>query len=176
MMKKLILSIIAILVVGVGTLFAINGKDNYDPTKYHTTATNGINVGSKLSIKLPDQFDKTHEVTNDTKEAIFVFAKATGHTVREYLKQQPKDFLPSRHALFIADISGMPAVIRNTFALPDFKKSPYSVMLIYDKNIAKILKNDKNADKITIAKLKNKEIVSIKYISTEDELKKELSK
>jgi hypothetical protein len=49
-------------------------------------------------------------------------------------------------------------------------------MLIYDKNIAKILKDDKNADKITIAKLKNKEIVSIKYISTEDELKKELSK
>jgi hypothetical protein len=84
--------------------------------------------------------------------------------------------LPSKNALFIADISGMPAVIRNTFALPDFKKSPYSVMLIYDKNIAKTLKDDKNGDKITIAKLKNKEIVSIKYISTEDELKKELSK
>ena len=176
MMKKLILSIIALLVVGVGALFAINGKDNYDPTKYHTTASNGINVGSKLSIKLPDQFDKAYEVTDDTKEVIFVFAKATGHTVREYLKQQPKDYLPSRHALFIADISGMPAVIRNTFALPDFKKSPYSVLLIYDKNIAKTLKDDKNADKITIAKLKNKEIVSIKYISTEDELKQELTK
>jgi uncharacterized protein YxeA len=176
MMKKLILSIIALLVVGAGALFAINGKDNYDPTKYHTTATNGINVGSKLSVKLPDQFDKAYEVTDDTKEVIFVFAKATGHTVREYLKQQPKDYLPSKNALFIADISGMPAVIRNTFALPDFKKSPYSVMLIYDKNIAKTLKDDKNADKITIAKLKNKEIVSIKYISTEDELKKELSK
>jgi hypothetical protein len=70
----------------------------------------------------------------------------------------------------------MPAVIRNTFALPDFKKSPYSVMLIYDKNIAQILKDDKNADKITIATVKNKEITAIKYISTEDELKAEFIK
>lgn len=174
MMKKLILSVVALLVVGVGALFAINGKDNYDPSKYHTTATHGINIGSKLSIKLPDQFDKAYEVRNDTQKVVFVFGKATGHTVREYLKTQPKDFLPSRHTLFIADISGMPAVIRNTFALPDFKKSPYSVMLIYDKNIAQILKDNKNADKITIATVKNKEITAIKYISTEDELKAEL--
>ena len=155
-MKKLILSLITILVISVGTLFAINGKNNYDPTKYHTIATNGINIGSKLSIKLPDQFDKAHEVTNDTKEVIFVFAKATGHTVRKYLKQQPKDFLPSRHTLFIADISGMPSIIANMFAIPDMKKSKYPILLTKEKATSQIFKVTSQKNAIMIITLDNK--------------------
>jgi hypothetical protein len=174
MIKKILLGLLALIVIGVVALFAINGKDNYDATKYSASATDGLNVGSKLEFTLPDQFDKPHSLTDDTKKVIFVFAKSTGHTVKEFLKKQPKDYLTKRDTLFVADISPMPTVIRNTFALPDFKKSDYSVLLIYDKNIAKSLKNEQKADKIAIATLKNKEIKAVKYISTPDELKAEL--
>ncbi len=34
-MKKVILSILAILLVGVAVLFAVNGKSNYPPYKVH---------------------------------------------------------------------------------------------------------------------------------------------
>ena len=171
-MKKIILIIVSLNIIAVGGLFAINGKDNYDASKYSVTATDGINVGSKLSLTLPNQFDTSFSLTNDTKKIIFVFAKATGHTVKEFLKQQEKEYLSSRKALFVADISPMPTVIRNTFALPDFKKSDYSVLLIYDKAIATILKNEVASDKIAIASLENMTIKEIQYVTTEEELRK----
>jgi hypothetical protein len=175
MIKKIILSLVLLLLVAGGALFAINGKDNYDPSKYSATASKGLTVNSKLSFTLPDQFDKAVTLTPETKKVIFVFAKATGHTVKEFLKKQDKNYLPSRNALFVADISGMPTVIRNTFALPDFKKSAYSVALIYDKAIATSYKNEKDADKITIVTLSNDVITKKQTFSTEEELKAALN-
>jgi len=175
MFKKLALGIVAILIIGGGALFAINGKDHYDATKYGAKVSNGLNVGSEVSFVLPDQFDKSHTVGKDAKILILSFAKSTGHMIKGFLSKQPKDYLPSRHAFFIADISPMPTVIRNTFALPDLRKSPYSVLLIYDENIASQIKNDKEADKIAIATLDNGVITNVKYILTEKELEASLN-
>jgi hypothetical protein len=174
MIKKIILSLLALILLAGGVLFILNSKDNYDASKYSATATNSINVGSKIDFTLPDQFDKAHTLSPDTKKIIFVFAKATGHTVKTYLKEQSKDYLTQKNAIFVADISPMPTVIRNTFALPDLKKSAYSVLLIYDKNIAKQFKNETEADKIAVVTLNNKMIEAVKYITTADELKSEL--
>ncbi len=174
MIKKIVLGLLALIIIGVVALFATNSKDTYDASKYSASATNGLNVGSKLEFTLPDQFDKPHSLTDKTKKLIFVFAKSTGHTVKEFLKKQPKDYLAKKDALFVADISPMPTFIRNTFALPDFRKSEYSVLLIYDENIAKSLKDKKNEDKITIVTIENKEIKSVKYISNTKELQDEL--
>ncbi len=175
MLKKVLISVIVLILVAVGALFAINGKSNYDSSKYSAKASNGLKVGSKLEFKLPDQFDKPIELSNSTKQVIFVFAKKTGHTVRELLKKEPKDYLPSRNTIFVADVSGMPTVIRNTFALPDFRKSPYSVALIYDENIAKVYKNGIDADKIIIVSLNNKVVTNVKMINGAKELKKVLN-
>ena len=175
MLKKVLISVILLILVAVGVLFAINGKSNYDSSKYFAKASNGLKVGSKLEFKLPDQFDKAVELKDNTKQVIFVFAKKTGHTVRELLKKEPKSYLPSRNTIFVADVSAMPTVIRNTFALPDFRKSPYSVALIYDENIAKVYKNGIDADKIIIVSLDNKVINKVKMLNGEDELKKALN-
>ncbi len=172
MIKKIIFSLLGLLVIGGGILFALNGKDTYDANKYSATTSNGLNIGSKMDFTLPDQFDKAHTLTKDTKRLIVVFAKATGHTVKEFLKKQPKEYLPKRETLFIADISPMPTIIRNTFALPDLKKSPFSVLLIYDKSIAKQLKNEKEADKIAVVDMENGTVSTVQYIETEEALKK----
>jgi len=174
MIKKIIFGILALIILATGILFIVNGKDTYDARKYSTTATDGLNIGSKITFTLPDQFDKPHSLTDDTKKLILVFAKKTGHTVKEFLKKQDSDYLTKRNALFIADISPMPTVIRNTFALPDFKKSNYSVLLIYDKKIAKQLKNDTKADKIAIATLESGIVKDIKFVTTAQELVGEL--
>lgn len=171
MFKKIALGAIALLVIAGGTLFAIKGKDNYDATKYNATVTDSLNIGSKISFTLPDQFDKSHAMNDETKTLIISFAKATGHTIKEFLEKQPKDYLPNKNAFFVADISPMPTVIRNTFALPDLQKSPYSVLLIYDKTIAQKIKDEKYKDQIVIVTLQNSFVKDIKFISTEDELK-----
>ena len=175
MIKKVILGLLALIIIAGGALFFINGKDNYDASKYKASATDGMNVASSIEFTLPDQFDKAHSLTTDTKKVIFVFAKATGHTVKEFLKQQDKNYLSERNALFVADISPMPTVIRNTFALPDLKKSAYSVLLVYDKAIAKEFKNDAQAEKIAVVTLKNKVVEDVKYITTDVELKAALN-
>jgi len=175
MFKKIVLALIGLLIVAGGALFAINGKDNYDPSKYSATVTNGLNIGSEIEFTLPDQFDKSHTLTDNTKTLILSFAKATGHTIKAFLNAQPKDYLPSRDAMFVADISPMPTVIRNTFALPDLKKSSFSVLLIYDKKIAAQIKDEDKKDKIIVVKLQNKKIKSIDYIDTQKELESALN-
>ena len=175
MFKKIILGVVGLLVVAGGAIFAINGSDNYDASKYNASFSDGMNIGSEINFSLPDQFDKKHLLSGETKTLILSFAKSTGHTVKNFLSAQSDDYLTSRDAFFIADISPMPTVIRNTFALPDLKKSPFSVLLIYDKSIAAQIKDDTKADKIAILTLENKKIVATKYVTTEEELKTALN-
>jgi hypothetical protein len=171
MLKKIALGLIALLIVAGGTLFIVKGKDNYDASKYNANVSDGLNIGSKITFTLPDQFDKSHSLDSNTKILILSFAKSTGHSVKEFLKTQDKNYLASKNAYFVADISPMPTVIRNTFALPDLKKSLFPVLLIYDKTIASQIKNTQKADKIAVVTLDNGVIKDVKYISTKDELK-----
>ena len=171
MFKKIILGLIGLLVIAGGALFVINGSDNYDATKYNATVTDGMNVGSKLSFTLPDQFDKKHTLSDTTKTLILSFSKETGHTIKNFLVNEADDYLTSRDTYFIADISPMPTVIRNTFALPDLKKSSFSVLLIYDKTIASQIKNVKEAQKIAVLTLDSGVITQVQYLQTAQELK-----
>ena len=169
-MKKIILAILALLIIAGGALYAINSKDNYDATKYFAKATNGLQVGSKLELKLPDQFDKTNTLTNDTKKLIFAFSKNTGHITREFFGKQDKEFLNNKKALLVADISKMPLFIRNTFAMPDLKKSPYNILLIYDGKLAKEFEKGIDKDKVIVVDLNNKEVTKVNYASNTKEL------
>ena len=79
MFKKIILGLVGLLVVAGGALFAINGSDNYDASKYNATVTNGMNVGSKISFTLPDQFDQTHTLSDSTKTLVLLVLKKGNH-------------------------------------------------------------------------------------------------
>ncbi len=176
MIKKIIFAILALLIVAGATFYAINQKDNYDASKYYLKSTKGLEVGSQIDFKLPDQFDKTHTLSNKEKIMIFAFSKATGHTVREYFSAVDKGYLKSKNAVIVADVSKMPVFVRNAFALPDLKESSYSILLIYDKSIAKDLEKNLDKTKIVIAHLNNKKITKIEYASSQLELKKILEK
>jgi hypothetical protein len=172
-MKKIILAVIAILVIGAGALFAINGKSNYDPNKYSLKVTpqdKAFGVGSTLNFKLPDQFGKSHHLTSDVKKIMFVFTKATGHIFKSFMADKNKEFLDKRGLMIVADVSGMPTVILNTFAMPDFQKSKYPVLLIYDKNMAKRLKEGKDTNKVVLMSLENNQVTKIEYAKDIDEL------
>ncbi|MEA3419295.1 MAG: hypothetical protein U9Q90_07830 [Campylobacterota bacterium] len=170
-MKKTLLTLLVLLIVAGGVFYFIQGKDTYDASKYSATVSNGLQEDSSVTFTLPDQFDKSHTLDNSVQKLILVFAKDTGHTVKEFLKKQPADYLAKHHAMFVADISPMPVVIRNTFAMPDLKKQTYSVLLIYDKKIAEALKKGAQTEMIAIATLNNGKIEKVDYLKSEDELK-----
>jgi len=169
-MKKTIFTILALLIIAGGAFYVINAKDNYDATKYYAKATNGLKVNSNLELKLPDQFNKEHTLTDDTKRLIFAFSKNTGHITREFFGKKDKNFLSSKKALLVADISKMPVVIRNAFAMPDLKKSPYNILLIYDKKLAKEFEKGIDKDKIAVVTLENKKVTKVDFASNEKEL------
>jgi len=174
MIKKILLWLLIVLVVAGAALFILNGTDRYDASKFSGTSSDGLNVGSKISFTLPDQFDKAHTLDAEVKKLIFVFKKDAGHTVNEFLQKQESDYLTKRNTLFVADISPMPVIIRNTFALPDLRTSPYKMLLLYDGELVKAFKDEVNAEKIAIVTVDNGVVKSVEYISTEAELEKAL--
>jgi hypothetical protein len=170
-MKKIILAILALLVIGGGVFFFLNSKENYDPSKYSASVKPApMNLDSVIDFTLPDQFDKAHSLEEGTKTMIFTFAKKSAHVVRNFLKQKPADFLSTNEAVYIADIHPMPVVIRNAFAMPDLKKSEYPVILIYEEKISKLFANPKNKEDVMIVELENKKVKNISFAKDLKEL------
>ena len=174
-MKKILLGLIALFVIATGILFGVNGKSNYDAGKYSLSITpkdQNFGTGSTIDYILPDQFDKTHKLSGSVEKMVFAFTKDTGHIIKVFMMEKPKDFLARKKAVIVADISAMPVVIQNTFALPDLRKSNYSMMLIYDTEMAKKLKVGQQATKVIVMTLDNKKITKVELAANEEELNK----
>jgi hypothetical protein len=175
-MKKILLVLLTLIVVGVGGLFAINGTSQYDPSKYNLTITpidEPFGIGSSIDFTLPDQFDQAIELPEDTQKLMFVFTKPTGHIFRSWMAfHDTSDYLRQRKIVAVADVSAMPTVILNTFAMPDFRKSKYSIELIYDKQMAAKLKKGQEVDKVIIMTLQNKKVTKIEDAASVEELNK----
>ncbi len=162
-MKKIVIAFT------VGFLLVFSGCGN----KEQKSAGNSyIKVGNVLSdITLNDQFGKPHTIAEGTEKVIFVFQKGTGHLVKSFFNKQPKNYFAIHNIQFIADVSPMPALIRDYVALPDLQEHEYPVMLITDEAIAAKYKDASNIDTVTVATLKNKEIIEVRSVATEEALK-----
>ncbi len=116
-------------------------------------------------VTLPDQFEKQHKITKAEKIVVMAFEKDISVAMNEYLKEQPSGFLQKHKAKYISDISSMPSVITWMFAMPKMKKYPFSLMLINDESGKQY---DKEAGKITVYRLRDREIRSIEFIAPEN--------
>ncbi len=173
-MKKIFVATVLILAIALGALYIINGKSHYDPTKYSLKITpdnKPFGVGSKIEFVLPDQFDKPH-TNKDTKKLIFAFTKQAGHEVKAFMQDKPKGYLEKLGAVIVLDVSPMPTVILNTFALPDLRKSNFTMMLIYDSKMAKKLESGLDKTKIAVISLDNGVVKSINYATSRNQLEK----
>ena len=133
-----------------------------------------MQVGQEFeNFKIKNQFDIEHSVTAQTKKLIFVFSKANGHIVKNYLDDKPTDFLDKKDVLFIADVSAMPSII-SWFVLPGLKDHKYSIIVLNDDELSKKYKNETNKEKITVVYLNNNKITDIKYLTSKEELENNL--
>jgi len=174
MAKKigLVFGVIALL---IGSVVALNSSETFTKEGYFTKASHGLSIGSSIDFSLPNQHEKINALSNETSKVIFVFDKPMSHVAKGYLAKQNGNFLASKNAMFVADISPMPVVIRNMFAMPDLKKSVYSVELIFDGKLATPFIEGADKSKINVATLENKTVVKVDKVSTEAELIKALN-
>jgi len=172
-MKKVLLILSLLVLVGAGALYFLKGKSQYDPAKYTLSITpeeKPFGVGSRIDFVLPDQFGKAHKLDPQTRTMVFAFTKATGHIIKEALADTNDADLQKQGAVVVADISGMPTVIQNMFALPDLRKSAYTMLLIYDKQMAARLKEGQATDKVILVRLKDQTVQKIEHAQNAKEL------
>ena len=129
-----------------------------------------IKKDEKLRVfALPDQFGVYHTVDRHTKTYIVSFEKDTGKDVNTFLASKPKDYLQKHDAVFIANISKMPALITKYFAMPKLKKYKHRILLINNEDDNRFRAED---EKITIYKLKNSVVQKIFFIDKAKEIEK----
>jgi hypothetical protein len=114
----------------------------------------------QFSIK--DQFGVAHEIKATTKKIVFAFSKATGHSLKDFISKQEKDFLYVHDMLFVADVSGMPSFIK-FFVLP-IKGYDFPILTLDDESVASKYKDDDKTDKILVISLDKFKITNIQYL------------
>ncbi len=128
-----------------------------------------LSINDKINnFSLANQFDEKKTIDSKINTIIVSFEKDTGKEVNEFLEQKTSDFLKEHHAVFIANISGMPMIITKMFALPKMKNYKHEILLIYDENDDRFKAQEGVS---TLYRLENGVIKSIEFI-TKDDLEK----
>lgn len=83
-------------------------------------------------LSLPDQHGEVHAIDAETRLVLFAADRPASDLVNGFLKAQLGDFLSTRQAEYIADISTMPGLITRLVALPRMRERPYRILLVDD--------------------------------------------
>ncbi len=137
-----------------------------------TLMANDFGLGEEISsFTLADQFEKDHIVSRSVETIIVSFEKDTGADMNEFLNTKNPKYLEERNAVFIANISKMPGIITKLFAMPKMKKYKHTILLINDEEDKRFAQEE---EKITVYKLKNGVIEKINFVSSAQEVAKNL--
>ena len=130
-------------------------------------------VGKSLAdLKLNDQNEKPETISPTTKIVFFSFAKPTGHACNEFLEKRPANFLEEHNAIYIADVSAAPSLIKKMFILPDLKELKFPILLINNDKLSAEYSKGMNKDKIVVVTLDNEKIVNIQNLDDTKALEK----
>lgn len=136
---------------------------------------NEYQIGQTINtIILNDQFGTMHNIDKMPRTIIMTFEKEPSDVLNEYLSKLPEGYLEKNDAIFIADISGMPAFVSKSFALPKMREYKYKVLLITDENEGAMYPYQEG--QITIIKIENNRIKSINFTDKLSQLNKMIEK
>lgn len=125
---------------------------------------------STEAFTLNDQHDAVHTISANTKTLVFAFSKDMGHTCNDFFATKSDTYLNDNKAMFVADVSGAPSVIRSMFIMPGLKDFKHTVLVIDDKSVATGFKAGMDTEKIVIVSLDNNIITKISTLTTTEEL------
>ncbi|MBF6034450.1 FAD/FMN-containing dehydrogenase [Pseudomonas sp. P155] len=96
-----------------------------------------LETGERLAPwTLLDQYEQPFTLDNSTTSLLVARDMDGAKLIKEALKDQPKGYLEARHAVFVADIQRMPALIAKMFAVPAMRDYHYRVMLDREGRVA----------------------------------------
>lgn len=125
---------------------------------------------SLADLTLSDQHEKPYTLAADTKTLIFAFSKDVGHTCNDFFATKDENYLNAHKAVFVADVSSAPSLIRSMFIMPGLKDFKHTVLVIDDKSVANGYKAGQDSTKIIVVSLEDKKITAINTVSSTEEL------
>jgi hypothetical protein len=99
-------------------------------------------------LELSDQHNRPVVIDGSTRLLIFAADKAGGDLAQGVLKAQDAGVLARIHAVYLADISAMPALISTMFAMPKLRELPFAVGIVRDA--AKTAQLPRQPDQVTV--------------------------
>jgi hypothetical protein len=132
-----------------------------------------VEPGQHLPVlRLKDQHEKEWYVHADTRLVIFAAGRRASNLVMAVLGPQPRGFLASRRAVYLADMSSMPGFVTRTFALPSLRDQNFEVgVVLDDKTLTGWPRQD---DAVTLIRLDNGRVVQHEYVDSEARLRSAL--
>ncbi len=108
-----------------------------------------------------DQFDRAYTFRKGTKFLMVSFDMKSGKAANKELAALGGTYLPSKKAVFVADIHGMPGIGR-VFAFKKMKKYPHAIVLGDDADL--LTPYPRQQGKVTVLKLNSAaKITKISY-------------
>lgn len=120
-------------------------------------------------LDLKDQFELAWRVEPGTKLVLFSSSRKAGDMVQAVLGEQPKGFLASRQAVYLADMSRMPGFVTRTFALPVLRAMPFSVGVVLDEQLLADWPRQDGA--VTVIGLQDARVSSLTFATDEAALR-----
>jgi hypothetical protein len=83
-------------------------------------------------LSLPDQHGETRAIDESVRFVVFSRDMKAGDVVKATVEKAGAEVFERAGAVYVVDLSGMPALIRRVFAMPGLRKRPYRVLVDSD--------------------------------------------
>ncbi|MDD3354681.1 hypothetical protein [Zoogloea sp.] len=132
-----------------------------------------LGIGSPApSLTLEDQNGRSVSVLQSTQILIFAADKAASDLANEVLGNEKDGVLNRLNAVYLADISSMPALVTKMFALPAMRGLPFPIGLAKEASVLAELPRQKSA--VTVIRMANGKIEGVDHAKDMSQLKQML--
>ena len=130
-------------------------------------------VGNEIEpFSIEDQHGQTHQLDASVEAVLFSRDMKGGDLIKAALADVSPSFLEQHHAVYLADISGMPGLIARMFAIPKMRRRPYPMLL--DRDGSPSEKFPDVEGKATVVSLAKLRVTAIQHFTTADDLMRAL--
>jgi hypothetical protein len=125
------------------------------------------------ALALKDQHEQPVLIGPTTRKVIFAAEKSVSDLVVGALGPQGKTTLTRAGAVYVADISAMPAIISRLFALPKLRELSFPIALASEA--AAVADLPRRAGAVTLLTLDNGKVTQVQFMQTEAQLRQALA-
>jgi len=138
-----------------------------------TAAAESLGAGARLpALTLEDQHGEAHTLDPSLRAVVFSRDMDGGGVIRDALQEEGDLLLEDADAVYVADVHGMPGIIRSLIAKPRMRDRPYPMLLDEEGEATAAFPSEPG--KATLLLLDELEITGVEHPGSPEELREAL--